>query len=70
MSADAYYTTTVPVTCPCCGRTSRKLLREVVTNLITLCNHCPTAIDISAPEWRATIDAAVERARQVRVPAQ
>jgi hypothetical protein len=70
MSADAFYTTTVTVTCPHCGKPSRKLLREVVTNLITICNHCPTAIDISAPEWRATIDAAVERARQHRVPAQ
>ena len=70
MSADAFYTTTVTVKCPHCGKPSRKLLREVVTNLITICNHCPTAIDISAPEWRATIDAAVERARQHRVPAQ
>jgi uncharacterized Zn finger protein len=70
MSADAFYTTWVTVDCPHCGRTSRKLLREVVTNIITICNHCPTAIDISTPEWRATIDAAVERARQVRVPAQ
>lgn len=67
MSTDAFYTTCVTVTCPHCGRTSRKLLREVVTNLITLCNHCPTAIDISTPEWRATIDAAVELARQHRV---
>lgn len=70
MSADAFYTTTVMVTCPHCGKPSRKLLREVVTNLITICNHCPTAIDISAPEVRATIEAAVERARQHRVPAQ
>ncbi|HLJ19297.1 MAG TPA: hypothetical protein VKU84_03820 [Stellaceae bacterium] len=70
MSTDAFYTTSVTVTCPHCGKTSRKLLREVVTNLITLCNHCPTAIDISTPDWRATIDAAVERARQHRVPAQ
>lgn len=70
MSADAFYTTTVTVTCPQCGKPSRKLLREVVTNLITICNHCPTAIDISAPEVRATIEAAVERARQHRVPAQ
>ncbi len=70
MSADAFYTTTVTVTCPHCGRPSRKLLREVVTNLITLCNHCPSAIDISAPDLRATIEAAVERARQYRVPAQ
>ena len=70
MSADTFYTTTVTVTCPHCGRPSRKLLREVVTNLITICNHCPTAIDISAPEVRATIDAAVERARQHRMPAQ
>lgn len=70
MSADAFYTTTITVTCPSCGKPSRKLLREVVTNLITLCNRCPTAIDISTPDWRATIDAAVERARAHRVPAQ
>ena len=70
MSADAFYTTTVTVPCPRCGKTSRKLLREVVTNSVTLCNHCPTAIDIGTPEWRAVIDAAVESARQQRVPAQ
>ena len=70
MSADAFYTTTVTVTCPSCGRPSRKLLREVVTNLITICNHCPTAVDISTPEWRATIDAAVERAHRHGVPVQ
>jgi hypothetical protein len=70
MSADAFYTTTVSVTCPRCGKPSRKPLREVVTNTITLCNHCPTAIDISTPEWRAVIDAAVERARGQRVLAQ
>ncbi len=70
MSDDPSYTTTVTVTCPNCGKPSRKLLREVVTNIITLCNHCPTAIDISAAECRAMIDAAVERARQHRVPAQ
>jgi uncharacterized Zn finger protein len=69
MSADAFYTATVIVTCASCGKPSHKLLREVVTNLITLCNHCPTAIDISTPEWRATIDAAVGRARGQRVPA-
>jgi hypothetical protein len=70
MSADAFYTTTVTVNCPRCGKPSRKLLREVVTNLITLCNHCPTAIDIGTPEWRAVIDAAAEGARQQRVHAQ
>ncbi len=70
MIDDPSYTTTVTVPCPSCGKPSRKLLREVVTNMITLCNHCPTAIDISTAEWRATIDAAVERARQQRVPAQ
>ncbi len=71
MTDHPLYTTTVTVTCPHCGRPSRKLLREVMTNLITLCNHCPSAIDISAPELRATIDAAVERAhQQQRVPAE
>ncbi len=70
MSTDAFYTTWVMVTCPSCGKPSRKLLREVVTNIITLCNHCPSAIDISTPEWRATIDADGERARQHRLPAQ
>ncbi|HXA72355.1 MAG TPA: hypothetical protein VNW24_18020 [Stellaceae bacterium] len=70
MSTDSFYTTSITVTCPRCGKPSRKLLREVVTNIITLCNHCPTAIDISTPEWRAVIDAAVETARHPRVHAQ
>ena len=70
MTDHPFYTTTVTVTCPHCGRASHKLLREVVANLVTLCNHCPSAIDISAPEWRATIDAAVERTQHQRVPAQ
>ena len=69
MSTDAFYTTTITVACPRCGKPSRKLLREVVTNLITLCNHCPTAIDISTAEWRAVIDAAVEGAQRHRVHA-
>jgi hypothetical protein len=69
MSADAFYTTTVTVTCPRCGKPSRKLLREVLPN-VTLCNHCPSAIDISTPEWRAVIDAAADGARRQRVPAQ
>ena len=70
MSAESFYTTTVTVPCPRCGKPSRKLLREVVTNIITLCNHCPTAIDIGTPEWRALIDAAAERARRPTVPAE
>jgi hypothetical protein len=70
MSAESFYTTTVTVTCPRCGKPSRKLLREVVTNVITLCNHCPTAIDIGSPEWRAVIDAAVDRAGRGAMPAQ
>jgi hypothetical protein len=70
MSTDSFYTTSITVTCPRCGKPSRKLLREVVTNVITLCNHCPTAIDIGTPEWRAVIDAAAERANRRSVPAQ
>jgi len=70
MSTESFYTTTVTVTCPRCGKPSRKLLREVVTNIITLCNYCPTAIDIGTPEWRALIDAAAEGARRRAVPAQ
>ena len=70
MSTDSFYTTSITVTCPRCAKPSRKLLREVVTNIITLCNHCPTAIDIGTPEWRAVIDAAVERASQRSMPAQ
>ena len=70
MSSDSFYSTTVTVTCPRCGKPSRKLLREVVTNLITLCNHCPTAIDIGTPEWRARIDAAAEGAHRGAVHAQ
>jgi uncharacterized Zn finger protein len=70
MSTDAFYTTTITVTCPRCGKRSRKLLREVVTNIITLCNHCPTAIDISTPEWRSVIDAAVAGAHRHRVHAE
>ncbi|GEM_PF-3520644 len=70
MSGDSFYTTTITVTCPRCGKPSRKLLREVVTNTVTLCNHCPTAIDIGSPEWRATIDAAAQRASRPAVPAQ
>jgi hypothetical protein len=69
MSADSSYTTTVTVTCPRCGKPSRKLLREVVTNIITLCNHCPTAIDIGTPEWRALIEAAANGAAGRPVPA-
>jgi hypothetical protein len=64
MSTDAFYSTTITVTCPRCGRGSRKPLREVVTNLVTLCNYCPTAIDIGTPDWRAAIDAAAEAARE------
>jgi len=70
MSTDAFYSTTVTVTCPRCGKPSRKLLREVVTNLITLCNYCPTAIDIGTPEWRARIDAAAHGASRRTVPVQ
>jgi aspartate/tyrosine/aromatic aminotransferase len=44
-------------------------LREVVTNIITLCNHCPTAIDIGTPEWRALIEAAANGAAGRPVPA-
>jgi hypothetical protein len=69
MSADSFYTTTVTVTCPRCGKPSRKLLREVVTNIMTLCNHCPTAIDIGTPEWRALIEAAANGAARRPVPA-
>ena len=70
MSTDAFYNTTITVTCPRCGKPSHKLLREVVTNSVTLCNHCPTAIDIGTPEWRAVIDAAAEGARRHTLPAQ
>ena len=70
MSSDAFYQTTVTVMCPRCGKPSHKPLREVVTNVVTLCNRCPSAIDISTPEWRAVIDAAAEDARRQRVPAQ
>jgi hypothetical protein len=66
MSTDAFYTTTIAVACPRCGRRSRKPLREVVTNSVTLCNYCPTAIDIGTPDWRAAIDAAAEAARKQR----
>jgi hypothetical protein len=52
------------VPCPKCGKTSRKLLRELVVNSLALCSHCPTAIDISSPEWRTKIDAAVEGAKK------
>jgi hypothetical protein len=64
MTDNAYYTTTLPITCPKCGKTSRKLLRELVVNSIMLCSHCPTAIDISSANWRSKIDAAVETARK------
>ena len=64
MSGNAFYTTTLNVPCPKCGKTSRKLLRELVVNSLALCSHCPTAIDISSAEWRAKIDAAVEGAKK------
>jgi hypothetical protein len=64
MSGNTFYTTTLNVPCPKCGKISRKLLRELVVNSLALCSHCPTAIDISSPEWRAKIDDAVEDAKR------
>jgi len=64
MTGNAFYTTTLNVPCPKCGKTSRKLLRELVVNSLALCSHCPTPIDISSPEWRAKINAAVEDAKK------
>ena len=63
MTDDAYYRTTLPVTCPKCGKASAKLLRELVANTMVLCGYCPTAIDIGTAEWRARIDQAVAGAR-------
>lgn len=58
-----FYRTTLPVVCPKCGKTSKKLLRELVANTFILCSHCPTAIDIGSPEWRERIEKEVARVR-------
>jgi len=63
MSEAPFYTATLPVECPKCGKTSRKLLRELLANTLILCSHCPTAIDIGSPEWRQRIDREVARVR-------
>ena len=64
MTENAFYISTLPIVCPKCGKTSQKLLRELVVNDLMLCSHCPTVIDVSSADWRAKIDAAVENAKR------
>jgi len=63
LSEAPFYTATLPVQCPKCGKTSKKLLRELLANTLILCSHCPTAIDIGSPDWRRRIDTEVARVR-------
>ena len=66
MKEAPFYTATLPVECPKCGKTSKKLLRELLANTLILCNHCPTAIDIGSSDWRERIDKEVARVRGQR----
>jgi len=69
MAEAPFYSATLPVSCPKCGKTSKKLLRELVANTLILCSHCPTAIDIGSAEWRERIDAEIARVRRSAPPA-
>ena len=69
MAEAPFYTATLPVQCPKCGKSSKKLLRELLANTLILCSHCPTAIDIRSPEWRTRIESEVARIRGQAPPA-
>lgn len=57
----------IAVECEQCDEVSQYKVREIEHVEKVKCRYCRADIDLSSPEWRGRISAAVETSKQVKI---